>query len=523
MAEKVNQVFDLVRQRPNLNREIYIISDFQQNGFEPEEITGDFDGRVFLVELPDGEVDNNSVVDLDFGHQMLETGTPFKLKAAIKKRSGASDEEILASIYIDGQRVDQRGVNLNPGDTRTVSFTLNVSNPGFHSGYVTLSDDDLLVDNTRYFSFYIPDNFNILLVGKGVDADLFRLALSPDESIRRHWSVKIIDYTDLESAGLNQYDVLVLSDFKSLPQSAVGRVVDFVRRGGGLLLNLGRDADTTFFNHYWTDVSGLKLLSEFPRQFSRSGYFLLSDFDYNHQILSVFSDIKENEPLQFRSFVRIKSGLSESSQAQILARWSDGSPAITTTLFDRGRVMVLNCDVSPDFCDISMHPFFVPFMIRSAEFLSGDFAAHAESITAGDDPVRTLRFGFNINNQYTLVYPDGSRLFVTGRFENDRRLVDLGPLNLVGIYSLFNDAREIDRIAVNVDPAEGDLYRLESKNLTTIFPHSVRLEESVRAAGFIDQMRYGRELWQYFLIIALILLALEMAVARDRGLTNKSD
>ena len=523
LVDKLNQTIDLVKQRPNLNREVYIISDFQQSGFDPEQLAGDFDGRIFLVGLPRGEIDNNSVIALDFGNQMLEAGTPFELKATFKKRSGVSEEEVLASVYVDGQRVDQRGIYLDAGASQTVNFNLVVSKPGFHSGYVALSDDDLLADNARFFSFYIPDNFNILLVGQGTDNNLIRLALSPDESIRRHWSVKNLDYNDLASAVLNQYDVVVLTNFSSLPQGVMGRLVDFVRRGGGLLLNLGRDADTAHFNKYWTESTDLKLLSEFPREFSRSGYFLLSDFDHNHQILNVFKEIAADEPLQFRSFVRLKSELSDNNSAQILARWSDGSPSLITASLDRGRVMVFNCDISPEFCDISMHPFFVPFMIRSVEYLSGDFAAHVESIQAGASPVRTLRFGFNINNQYSLVYPDGSKSFVEGRFENDLKLVETGSLDRTGLYSLYNDAREIDRMAVNIDPDEGDLYRMEKDNLAELLPGALWLEESINAAGFIDQSRFGRELWQYFLIAALLLMALEMAVARDRGITDKSD
>jgi hypothetical protein len=42
-------------------------------------------------------------------------------------------------------------------------------------------------------------------------------------------------------------------------------------------------------------------------------------------------------------------------------------------------------------------------------------------------------------------------------------------------------------------------------------------------AGFITEKRFGRELWQYFLVAAILLLVFEMFVARDRRLPVSAD
>ena len=114
----------------NLNREIYLISDFQANSFNPDIPLDDFDGKTFLVDLPIEEIDNSGILDVDPGNQLIEVGTSFTITTTIKKMSGAADYEILVSVYLDDSRIAQDGLRLKPGESGTVAFELIVNNPG---------------------------------------------------------------------------------------------------------------------------------------------------------------------------------------------------------------------------------------------------------------------------------------------------------------------------------------------------------------------------------------------------------
>jgi hypothetical protein len=509
---------DLVTGRNNLNREIYVISDLQEKSFNPDEATPAYAGRTFLVDLGVDAVDNSTVLGLDFGNQLIETGTEFTATASVKRVSGPSDEETLVALYLDDKRVAQEALRLKPGETGTLAFPLTVAGPGYHAGYVSLSDDDLLADNQYYFSFYIPDQFTVLLVGEDdVATRLFSLALAPDATIRSHWSVHQVPYRSLAGVNFHQYDVVMLVDYETMPEGEIARLKDYLRRGGGVFINLGKKIDSTQYARYLADLTGLDLISPFPKQFSRSGYFLLTDFDLDHQVFSVFKGSHEGAEFSFRSYARSRMALDQADSAHVLARYSDGSPALAVSGHDRGRVMVFNCDVAPDISDISLHPFFVPFVVRSCEYLSADFSTHAETILAGSNPARILRRSFNVKNEYMLAMPGDQRRLLTGAQRGDVQTVECGPLDRSGLYAIFNEQTESDRFAVNIDPDEGDLYRTDWKELADRFPQAERLPYTADLAGFIAEKRFGRELWQYFLAAVIVLLALEMYVARDRG------
>ena len=87
----------------------------------------------------------------------------------------------------------------------------------------------------------------------------------------------------------------------------------------------------------------------------------------------------------------------------------------------------------------------------------------------------------------------------------------------------MNGTIESDRFTVNVDSEEGDFYMVDWDEMETRFSGASRLPSRVSVAGFLAEKRFGRELWQYFIAAALILLALEMFIARDRGAPLTSD
>ncbi len=524
LMRSCNDAVSLLADRKNLNREIYIISDFQETSFDPDKAAKEFDGKIFLVDLSSEETDNSAVVDVDLGNQLIEVGTNFTVSATIKKLSGPNDEEMLASLYLDDKRVSQNGLSLKTGESGVVQFEAAVNKPGYHTGYVSLSDDDLLADNVHYFTFYIPERFTVLLVGDDdMSARLMRLALAPDETVRRHWSVKQAPYKTFSSINLADYDAVILNDYATLSEGDVARIKDYVKRGGGLLVNLGRDADSAQYDKSLADLTGVEVTSTFPQRISHAGYYVLSDFNLEHQILSVFQNAGDSVKLSFKFYARSKSVVSGGENVQVLARYSDGSPGITVATYGRGRVMLLNADVAPDVTDMSIHPFFVPFVVRSCEYLSRDFSSHTENILTGSSPTRSLRRSFNVNNEYILVMPDGRRKIFTGRHQGDQILIDCDRLDRSGVYSILNDQTESDRFAVNIDPAEGDLYRTDWDELTNRLNDAEEVPYTANLARFISTKRFGRELWQYFLLAALLLLALEMIVARDRGAPLPSD
>jgi len=88
--------------------------------------------------------------------------------------------------------------------------------------------------------------------------------------------------------------------------------------------------------------------------------------------------------------------------------------------------------------------------------------------------------------------------------------------DLPGIYRISYLGREIDRFAVNLDPAEGNLSATDVDQFASALGarEYQLLSQSRNLAAAISEMRFGKELWQIFLWAAVILLLSEMLLSR---------
>jgi hypothetical protein len=90
------------------------------------------------------------------------------------------------------------------------------------------------------------------------------------------------------------------------------------------------------------------------------------------------------------------------------------------------------------------------------------------------------------------------------------------PLEHTGLYRVLQGGSLRSTFAVNPDPRESDLASVPPRTLVGVFPpgRATILEPGADLARRVREARYGRELWTWFMILALLLLVTETAVAR---------
>src|SRR5439155_280805 len=90
------------------------------------------------------------------------------------------------------------------------------------------------------------------------------------------------------------------------------------------------------------------------------------------------------------------------------------------------------------------------------------------------------------------------------------------PLEHPGLYRVMQGGTMRSTFAVNPDPRESDLTPVPERAMVRAFPPGraqvVRPGENL--ARRVREARYGRELWSWFIVMALVLLAAETVIGR---------
>jgi hypothetical protein len=112
------------------------------------------------------------------------------------------------------------------------------------------------------------------------------------------------------------------------------------------------------------------------------------------------------------------------------------------------------------------------------------------------------------------VTPEQRTLFGATLLEIGRTLVE------PGLYDVQAGTTQVRRIAVNINPAESDLQTATPEeaagtleNVTGVPVQSVTAAAGAEIAETLRTQRAGTEIWNVFLLLALVFLAAEMLVA----------
>jgi hypothetical protein len=503
---------DLLSSAASMNRELYLVSDRQRFLLPENELLREQTWPLCLVEVPLEEVDNLGITELNFGGQLLHPGHDFDIVATISNYGSRDSEERIASLYLDGRRVAQTDFSVASASETSVRFTRSVAGTGFHSGFVELSDDRFAPDNRYYFSFRIPDQANVLIIDGDPVTALLTLALTPDATAQ-YWSVKTARPEELAGVGFHDYQVVVLCGAPLLAEPQIRRLQAYVRRGGSLLVTYGPDTDITQFNLAWSEVTGVSYDSPIRRAFSRAGYYSLEQIDQTHPIFLPFQ-FEQGRPPEVKFFTLPQLKAEES--AAILMRFTGGQPALVETRFGQGRVLTFTGPIGPDFSDLTSHGFFVPFVSRTVEYLASDLTSLDIRLFAGQNLNRSLPAGQLTGLDIALIAPDSGVTRLAPEDSDGALVVSTGIIDQPGIFHLLSRDREIDRFAVNIDPAECDLTAVDDDQLVKALGRDDYrlLNWNDSPAEALSRFRVGRELWQIFLWAAAVLLAVEMLLGR---------
>jgi hypothetical protein len=490
-----------------LNRELFWISDFQSAGLPPGAASfaaprGPWaQTRVYLVPLVPRSRANAGLADVALAP--TESGTALSVSAV----SFGAPRGDLAVAVVDAAGEIGRGF-LNLPERGEAATLLPLSRLPEQGGVASLPDDALALDNRRWFAAGRAGTQRILLREDGPPSPL-RLALeagSPASGLE----VEVADAATIGTR-LAEADVLVLNDLERLGPAELQAVLDYYRSGGAVFLAFGTRADAAFWNGAVLGEMGAGTLGA-PVRSAAGAAWRLMRATAGHPALAGFP-ARPGEPLSAARFTTIREFTPAAGGARTLLEFDRAHPA----LVEATRAMVMLAPLDPAASDFAVSGAFLPLVHQAAKVLGRGTAA--ASLAPGDRYSAPATTGvWRIEDQEGHEVP--SALSAAGgaaRLTSD-------PIERPGLYRVLRAGTLRNTFAVNPDPRESDLTPIPEPMLVRAFPPGrvqvVRAGEDL--ARRVREARYGRELWGWFVVLALLLLAAETVIGRS-GMAGAAD
>lgn len=498
-APAIRTARQMLLDAPYAAAEIVVISDLQRagtSGVAGLDLPAGVTLRAIGVSPPTRA---NSAVRAVEARRVSESGrSMLAVKARVLSRELGTPRAIKATLTLSGREAGTQRVSLVPDGETVVTFAPVAAPDGAVDGTVTLEADALTADDT--FAFVVPRE-DVLHVALVVPEDAMMdetLFFERATAIGRAPEVKLdrVRASSVNAATLKQSGVVLYWD-SSPTDASVSTLASFVSNGGGVIQVVGRRvaARGSTMSLLTAKASGLA-----DRLNDRGGS--LRDLRFEHPL---FAPFRETSDAFNGTRVLRYARLDAPTNADVLARFDDGLPAVLEHLSGSGRAMVVAVPLDAQNGDLPLQPAFLPFVRQLLLHASGRDAVPlwrttAESWSLADtikDPVVRTPDG-------TLLRPKGDSLG------------SAVPLADAGLYAAFSGSvtgAPEALAAVNVPPGESDLTPIDPKELLLGVRSSAPTAAATNAPPTTDELERRQSWWRVLLVIVALALVGETFMA----------
>ena len=503
---------NLLASAHNVNKEIYLLSDMQANGFSLDSLPRrDFVTRHFAVPFQAQHAANLSITGVELRSSILQPDKAVEIEVTLANSGKDPGRSKLVQVYIHDQRVAQRAVTVQAEGAAKELFRFIVDRTGWIDGYVQLEDDALMEDNLRYFSFYVPEQINLGVIGEGSAGNrLFQLALLSSADSSTYIKIQTLPESRLSGLAIDSVQIVVLYNVIKMPAEAVNRIAEWYERGGSVMVVLGPRLDVRWYNSSLAPALSLPAIME---PLGAGSGFSLGRIDASHP---VFAGIFESNEVNFtRPRFNFAFRTGPVTHQHILLAYSTGDPYLSELREKNGAVLLFTSSFEPEESDIAYRTIFAPLLHRSVSYLASHGQNRRDEYFSGD----ALRFrvpGQELQSRLEIESPDGQVDLVHPQITASGTWIDYTSTKQPGIYHLRSNGKTLTLWAVNIPVEElrldvAEREHVEETHRLTWVDNPGQIDVVIRDA------RIGREYWREFLVAVLVLLLLEMALYREKG------
>lgn len=524
-------------------RTVYLVSDFQQSGWNPRSGGWRLSPGVQLrmIDVGDAQDDNSAVTGVEIptvasvespaaaaaedrtpdasatptGDGTLSrqeralSGDGRTLDVAVRIRNfGQAPFRDEVTLRVNGVETGKRRVDVPPQSGRVEIFRQTFS-AATNTGEVMLGDDGLPVDNRFYFTVNAPTPVRVLCLeersrpNRPSEAAYY---LSQALSLRRDPPV-VVDVRSADALGAAdplEYDVVISANLSVLPRAAKDRLTGYVRSGGSLIIALNPAVSSGIFNSSFGELLPGRIASLSSPDSPRDRYRLLTDVNYQHPVFQPFSGPRHGDfgTVRFYRTARFEPD----SSASVPARFDDGAAAVAEKPLGNGRTFLVLSTFDLAWTDFPIREVFVPFLYESIDYLASRGTMHERGAGLYRLAGEAVRLPDDARH---VVLPSGEQVRVeTSR--SGRKLFT--QTRHPGLYRVQSAGGQ-QTFAVNLDTRESDFTRMDAEAFAAAMINPVATSPEARETASQDRLVRDAEverrqgLWWIlgFTLIALVL------------------
>ncbi len=557
-----------VLQASNLGqKEVIVLTDFQAATWnqpesdseealrQPLETLASLNTRSVVIDLARSDAPNHAITAMALDAPVITTGTEQTLQVRVQNHARTDQPGVRLRMSLDGRPGPETRLDLSAGGERIHVFPVTFERSGEHVLEVQLDADGLSLDDARRLVVPVREALNVVVVDGDrqpgpfrSDSDYLVEAISPslNDPDQADWLVQpeVVPESEmafvLQRVGQAAPDVLVLCNVAQFSPAEVDVLRQHLARGGGLVVFGGDQVLADNYNRLLAGDEDRILpaaigetieydVAEDSGQQGSSDRPRLDPLEFRHPIVQDFAG---QEEAVLAGLTSVKTSRyhqlqrPEDTTSMLALAFDNGDPAVLVEDVGDGVVVQVATTADTDWTDWPVHLSYAPVMERMVIEAARrklarrnvrvgrplvwalpeptDLPAQVRTPIGQSLPVPVRRTGFGAEVVFPVADPGALGVPLSGLYQ-----VELGSPGQEG-------ARRA-RFAVNIDPLESDLRRIDPEALDELVPGwSPVIFENTEGIDANTVSRQG-ELHRPLLFALLALILVETLLAWNFG------
>ena len=466
--------------------DIILISDFQKSTIDFENFHLDSLSDYYFVQTLPVKKENISLDSVWINDEIDEN---IIINALIKSyEMNISDLSI--SLFMNKELFGKTTVSLDKNKSEIIEFSIPKTNQ--FSAKIALNDNRLKFDNTLYFNTVKKDKIPVLVIGE--NNQFLSKIYTNDRFDFVSTKVESLDY-----GLITKQRLIVLNELESYPNSLIQSLKNFQ---GNLVIIPSLKANLTSYNQLFADLG----IGKMNKIIESKKY--VNKINYNHPF---FKNVFEKKTNNYQYPYVEQYFSSEIFLRSSLLKLNDDSEFLCEIDKNDYKIYWFSSSLSQENSNFINSPLVVPVFYNfglidtSEKVLYYTIGEKNEIQIKSKDKSDAV---FHINSEGLDFIPLQSRTM------DHLQIVTTEKPVKAGVYSIANDSKNYRDISYNYNRNESDLsyYQLDKivKN-----NKNVHINNSVnKVIEQINDQNKNRNLWQLFIIFALIFIGIEIFIQK---------
>lgn len=498
----------------NTDKNIYFISDFQRSVSDIENFETPAIFSYYLPLVPN-EVANLYIDSCWVEEPAHRLGQEETIFVKIKNSSNQNYQNLPLKLFLNDSLKSITNFSVEAQNEMTAELTYSNNTSGLQLGKIEISDYPFTHDNNWYISYKVEKNLKALAIFNNSEES--KEGLSYVEALFENDDYVLLDEMNEQSLQvnrLNEYNTLFLINLQNYSSGFLNELESVVSQGTSVVL-FPDLTNTTMVNNLLSRFNANRVIGIDSTTQEISNIEFDNDFYRN-----VFKKREQNPIFPAINWHLRFETQTRSDEIALLA-FQNGDKALSQLDYEDGKVWIFSFPLTTKNDAFARDILFVPTLYN---FVLNSMPKQEMSFVVGKNSFFNIpkNVGYNVNSTFEIEnLKTGEKIVPNNTIIGQEVRIEFGDqISTDGQYLVENDGKILASMAFNYDRKESDLRyltqselesKLEEDQLTNA---TVVSEVNRNFSEVFDELQNGKQLWKIFLLLALLFILAEVAIAR---------